>query len=82
MQNLKVKLFLGSTPYVSVFAGGLLICLPKEAAEAFCTEIAAREGFQAWFVGEVEPGDRTARIVETPHLIEVEERYYEPSTTQ
>ncbi|KAH8273671.1 hypothetical protein KR018_007989 [Drosophila ironensis] len=53
-------------------SGGLLICLPREQAAAYCKEIEKQEGFQAWIVGIVERGNRTARIIEKPRLIEVQ----------
>jgi len=56
---------------VSEMSGGLLICLPREQAAAFCKEIEQLEGSQAWIIGIVEKGDRTARIIEKPRVIEV-----------
>ncbi|CAO2610991.1 Selenide, water dikinase 2, partial [Lemmus lemmus] len=55
-------------------AGGLLICLPREQASRFCSEIKSSkygEGHQAWIVGIVEKGNRTARIIDKPRVIEV-----------
>lgn len=52
-------------------SGGLFIVLPREQAAAYCKEIQAEEGYQAWIIGVVEKGDRTARIIEKPHIIEV-----------
>lgn len=56
---------------VSELSGGLLICLPREQAAAFCKEIEAAEGSQAWIIGIVEKGDRLARIIDKPRVIEV-----------
>lgn len=56
------------------FAGGLLICLPREQAARFCAEIKSPkygEGHQAWIIGIVEKGNRTARIIDKPRIIEV-----------
>lgn len=55
------------------FPGGLLICLPREHAAAYCEDIKKREGYPAWIVGEVVKGDRTATLVENPTIIEVPE---------
>ena len=55
-------------------SGGLLICLPREQAARFCSEIKSPkygEGHQAWIVGIVEKGNRTARIIDKPRVIEV-----------
>jgi len=52
-------------------SGGLLICLPREQAAAFCKDMERLEGSQAWIIGIVEKGNRTARIIEKPRVIEV-----------
>lgn len=52
-------------------SGGLLICLPRDQAAAFCKDMERMEGSQAWIIGIVEKGDRTARIIEKPRVIEV-----------
>ncbi|CAL8104822.1 unnamed protein product [Orchesella dallaii] len=52
-------------------SGGLLICLPREQAAAYCKDIERQEGYQAWIIGIVERGDRTARIIDKPRIIEV-----------
>lgn len=54
-----------------VFVGGLLICLPREQAAAYCKDIEKQEGYQAWIIGIVEKGNRTARIIDKPRVIEV-----------
>lgn len=59
------------------FAGGLLICLPREQAARFCAEIKSPkygEGHQAWIIGIVEKGKQTARIIDKPRIIEVAPR--------
>nr|XP_039263735.1 selenide, water dikinase 1-like [Styela clava] len=53
-------------------SGGLLICMPREDAAKYCVEIKRVEGHQAWIIGVVEKGDRTARIIDKPRVIEVE----------
>ncbi|XP_067880216.1 selenide, water dikinase 1-like [Heterodontus francisci] len=58
-------------------SGGLLICLPREQAARFCAEIKSPkygEGHQAWIIGIVEKGNRTARIIDKPRIIEVAPR--------
>jgi len=52
-------------------SGGLLVILPREQAAAYCKEILALEGYQAWIIGVVEKGDRTAKIIDKPRIIEV-----------
>ncbi|KFM59680.1 Selenide, water dikinase, partial [Stegodyphus mimosarum] len=39
-------------------SGGLLICLPREQAAAYCKDIEKQEGFQSWIIGIVEKGNR------------------------
>ena len=61
----------GTCPETS---GGLLICLPREQAARFRAEIKSPkygEGHQAWIIGIVEKGYRTARITDKPWIIEV-----------
>jgi len=52
-------------------SGGLLIALPREQAAAYCKDIEKQEGYQAWIIGIVEKGLRTARIIDKPRVIEV-----------
>jgi len=52
-------------------SGGLLICLPREQAAAYCKDIERTEGYQSWIIGIVEKGNRTARIIDKPRVIEV-----------
>jgi len=52
-------------------SGGMLICLPREQAAAYCKDIEKTEGYQAWIIGIVEKGNRTARIIDKPRVIEV-----------
>jgi len=52
-------------------SGGLLICLPREQAAAYCKDIERMEGYQSWIIGIVEKGNRTARIIDKPRVIEV-----------
>lgn len=63
-----------SNALLFLLAGGLLICLPREQAARFCAEIKSPkygEGHQAWIIGIVEKGNRTARIIDKPRIIEV-----------
>jgi len=57
--------------YSAETSGGLLIALPREQAAAYCKDIEKQEGYQAWIVGIVEKGSRTARIIDKPRVIEV-----------
>jgi selenide, water dikinase len=52
-------------------SGGLLIVLPREHAAAYCKDIENEEGYQAWIIGVVEKGERTAKIIDKPTIIEV-----------
>jgi len=52
-------------------SGGLLICLPREQAAAFCKDIEKVEGCQSWIVGIVESGPRAAKVIDKPRIIEV-----------
>nr|XP_039319946.1 selenide, water dikinase 1 isoform X2 [Saimiri boliviensis boliviensis] len=55
-------------------SGGLLICLPREQAARFCAEIKSPkygEGHQAWIIGIVEKGNRAAKIIDKPRIMEV-----------
>jgi len=52
-------------------SGGLLIALPREQAAAFCKDIEKQEGYQSWIIGIVERGNRSARIIDKPRVIEV-----------
>jgi len=54
--------------------GGLLICLPREQAAAFCKDIEGKKGCQAWIIGIVEKGDKNARIIDKPRILEVPAR--------
>jgi len=57
--------------YSAETSGGLLITLPREQAAAYCKDIEKQEGYQSWIVGIVEKGNRTARIIDKPRVIEV-----------
>lgn len=52
-------------------SGGLLVALPREQAAAYCKDIQNQEGFQAWIIGIVEKGNKTAKIIDKPRIIEV-----------
>jgi len=57
--------------YSAETSGGLLITLPREQAAAFVKDIEQIEGHTAWIIGIVEKGNRTARIIDKPRVIEV-----------
>lgn len=57
--------------YSAETSGGLLMCLPRERAEAFCKEIEQLEGYPAWIIGDVVEGERVAKLVEKPRVLEV-----------
>merc|ERR1712038_1275569 len=57
----------GLCPEVS---GGLLIVMPREEAAAFCKDMERLEGNLSWIIGIVEKGDRDARVIDKPRIIE------------
>jgi len=52
-------------------SGGLLMAISREGAEEFIKEIKELEDCEAWIIGSVDDGERTAKIVDTPTIIEV-----------
>lgn len=52
-------------------SGGLLVALPADAADAFCRDMLAEDGHQAWVVGRVVEGDRTASVADGCVVVEV-----------
>merc|ERR1712083_1111415 len=52
-------------------SGGLLMSISKEGAENFIKEIKDLEGCDAWIIGSVVEGSRTASLIENPTIIEV-----------
>ncbi|KAK2579298.1 hypothetical protein KPH14_008256 [Odynerus spinipes] len=63
-----MPLLQGTMPEVS---GGMLVVLPREQAAAYCKALEKTEHRQAWIVGIVENGERMARIIDRPRVIEV-----------
>ncbi|SPP77370.1 blast:Selenide%2C water dikinase [Drosophila guanche] len=64
------QLLEGLAPELS---GGLLICLPRKQAAAFCTEIKELDGHPAWIIGMVTKGNRTVRLVKRAQHIDVKD---------
>ncbi|XP_033126190.1 selenide, water dikinase 1-like [Anneissia japonica] len=62
------KLTHGISPETS---GGLLIAFPREQAAAYCKEIERVDGHTAWIIGIVEKGERKAKVIDKPRVIEV-----------
>jgi len=58
----------GLCPEVS---GGLLIVMPREQAAAYCKDMERLEGSQSWIIGIVERGEREAKVIDKPRIIEV-----------
>lgn len=53
-------------------SGGLLVCLPKDRAEAYRTELERLDGSPTWIVGRLVPDEqRRARIVDDAEFLEV-----------
>ena len=65
------NMFQLSQGYSANTFGGLVICLSREQAAAFCKDIEKQEGFQDWIIGIVENRNRTARIIDKRRVIEV-----------
>lgn len=57
--------------YSAETSGGLLICMSRENAEAYCAEIEQLEGYPAWIIGDVVEGDKIAKLGQNPSVIEV-----------
>merc|ERR1711971_336624 len=57
--------------YSAETSGGLLLAIGRENAEAFIKDIKEIEGCDAWVIGDVESGPRTAKIADNPTIIEV-----------
>merc|ERR1719188_1426396 len=57
--------------YSAETSGGLLLAIGRQNAEAFIKEIKEIEGCDAWVIGDVESGPRTAKIADNPTIIEV-----------
>ena len=51
--------------------GGLLICLAKDVANDFITELKELDGADAWIIGDVVEGERNAKITQDVQIIEV-----------
>ncbi|XP_043665203.1 inactive selenide, water dikinase-like protein [Vespula pensylvanica] len=63
-----MPLLRGTIPEVS---GGLLVVLPREQAAVYCKALEKVEHMNAWIVGIVESGERKARVIDRPRVIEV-----------
>ena len=57
--------------YSAETSGGLLLAINKEAAPAFIKDIKEMEDCDAWIIGDVTEGPRTANIVDDRTIIEV-----------
>jgi len=58
--------------YSAETSGGLMICMSREDAEAYCEELERLDGFPAWIIGDVVTSkDRTSKIVEDVTILEI-----------
>lgn len=57
--------------YCSLRWSNKLIIFSFQLSAAYCKDIEKQEGYQAWIIGIVEKGNRTARIIDKPRVIEV-----------
>ena len=55
-----------SLRWKKVFQGSSVL-----TSNSFFQDIEKQEGYQAWIIGIVEKGNRTARIIDKPRIIEV-----------
>ena len=56
---------------MATLVGGLLIVFPREDGASFAKKMEQVDGLQAWIVGVVQKGTRTARVIDKPRVIEV-----------
>lgn len=66
-----IKLGVHSLEIHQYFLRQLANCKCVLQAAAYCKDIEKQEGYQAWIIGIVEKGLRTARIIDKPRVIEV-----------
>ena len=52
-------------------SGGLLVAISADSVDAFCADLKAVSGHDSWIVGRVVPGTRTARLTDSPRIIDV-----------
>jgi len=57
--------------YSAETSGGLMLTIPRSAAEKYCQEIEELEGCPAWIIGTVEEGSRDAAIIDKPTILQV-----------
>ncbi|KAK3698314.1 hypothetical protein QZH41_017682, partial [Actinostola sp. cb2023] len=57
--------------YSAETSGGLLVILPSDKAEEYCSEILKLDGQPSWIIGEVVPGPRNARLSDDLKVIDV-----------
>lgn len=58
--------------YSAETSGGLMVCMSKENAKAYCAELEQLDGFPAWVIGRVvQSKERKARLVDDVKVIEV-----------
>eukprot|EP00042_Codosiga_hollandica_P030807 m.181177 g.181177 ORF g.181177 m.181177 type:complete len:309 (+) comp53463_c0_seq1:183-1109(+) len=58
--------------YSAETSGGLLVCLPAAAAQAFIDELQALDNMPAWIIGAVIEGDRTAILADDLKAFDVD----------
>lgn len=58
--------------YSAETSGGLMLCIPKENAQAFVDEIQEIDGYPAWIIGDVVSGSNTAKIVDDVKVVQVQ----------
>jgi selenide,water dikinase len=59
------------TGYSAETSGGLFIAMSRANAESYIKELAELDGEPAWIIGEVVEGNKKARILENPKIIEI-----------
>ena len=68
----KVFNFQLTVGYSAETSGGLMICMPKENAQAYMEELLQLDGTESWIIGDVIADvNRKARILDNVQFLEV-----------
>ena len=57
--------------YSAETSGGLLVCLPKDQAPCYISELKQLDGSDSWIIGYVIEGNRSASLAKDLRVIEV-----------
>lgn len=56
--------------YITLILGGLLIAIKKEYGKDFLNDIKELDGWDAYIIGDVINGKKSANIIDNPNIIE------------